>query len=62
MVFSDDPTTVHLHAFQFRVHERFLYTYDFGGNWEHEVRLEKVCRSIPHSAIRFVLAVPALVR
>jgi Plasmid pRiA4b ORF-3-like protein len=42
MVFPDDPTTVSLHGFQLRVHERFLYTYDFSDNWEHEVRLEKV--------------------
>ena len=42
MVFADDPTTVDLRDFQFRVRERFLYTYDFGDNWEHEIRVEKV--------------------
>ena len=32
---------VPLHSFQFRQHERFLYEYDFGDRWEHEVRFEK---------------------
>lgn len=25
-----------------RLRERFLYTYDFGDYWQHEVRLEKI--------------------
>jgi hypothetical protein len=41
-VFSDDPTEVYLRDFRFRLHERFLYTYDFGDHWVHEVRLEKL--------------------
>jgi hypothetical protein len=28
--------------FQFRVHERFLYEYDFNDNWEHEFRVEQI--------------------
>ena len=40
--FPDDPTHVRLADFRFRLRERFLYTYDFGDHWVHEVRLEKV--------------------
>ena len=32
MSFADDPDTVHLADFQFRVRERFLYEYDFNDN------------------------------
>ncbi len=32
---------VPLHSFQFRQSERFLYEYDFGDRWEHEIRFEK---------------------
>jgi hypothetical protein len=59
MVFADDPTTVYLRDFQFRLHERFLYTYDFGDNWEHEVRLEKALPVVQNRSIRPVSAVPA---
>lgn len=31
-----------LRTFQFRIRERFLYEYDFGDLWQHEIRLEKV--------------------
>src|SRR6266508_3368413 len=31
----------HLHRFRFRVNERFLYEYDFGDWWQHEVRIER---------------------
>jgi Plasmid pRiA4b ORF-3-like protein len=30
-----------------RVRERFLYTYDFGDYWQHEMRLEKVLEPEP---------------
>jgi hypothetical protein len=39
--FSDDPRTIKLSSFHFRLRERFLYEYDFGDRWEHEIRLEK---------------------
>jgi hypothetical protein len=39
--FSDDPRTIKLSDFHFRLRERFLYEYDFGDRWEHEIRLEK---------------------
>lgn len=39
--FSDDPAQVQLADFRFRVRERFLYEYDFGDLWQHDVRLER---------------------
>jgi hypothetical protein len=39
--FSDNPENVTLSAFDFRIRERFLYEYDFGDEWLHEVRIEK---------------------
>lgn len=41
MSFSDDPRMIRLSDFHFRLRERFLYEYDFGDRWEHEIRLEK---------------------
>lgn len=39
--FADDPEQAHLNGFRFRVKERFLYEYDFGDLWQHEIRIEK---------------------
>jgi hypothetical protein len=39
---AHDARTVTLSALRFRLNERFLYEYDFGDHWEHEVRLEKI--------------------
>ena len=39
--FTDNPEEVLLSAFGFRTRERFLYEYDFGDEWLHEVRIEK---------------------
>jgi hypothetical protein len=39
--FTDNPAQVHLADFHFRLCERFLYEYDFGDGWQHEIRLEK---------------------
>ena len=39
--FADDPERVPLSAFGFRARERFLYEYDFGDAWLHDVRIEK---------------------
>jgi Plasmid pRiA4b ORF-3-like protein len=41
MGFADNPKHVPLSLFGFRVRERFLYEYDFGDAWLHEVRIEK---------------------
>lgn len=39
--FSTDPDQVRLSNFRFRINERFLYEYDFGDGWQHEVRVEE---------------------
>ena len=41
MSFTDNPEQVPLSTFGFRARERFLYEYDFGDTWLHEVRIEK---------------------
>jgi hypothetical protein len=38
--FPQDAHQVRLADFQFRRNERFLYEYDFGDRWHHEVRIE----------------------
>jgi hypothetical protein len=40
--FDDDPTRVRLRDFRFRLHERFLYGYDFSDNWQHDIRVEQL--------------------
>jgi hypothetical protein len=39
--FADNPEQVPLSTFGFRARERFLYEYDFGDAWLHEVRIER---------------------
>jgi len=39
--FADDPKQVRLCDLRFREGERFLYEYDFGDLWQHEIRIEK---------------------
>jgi hypothetical protein len=39
--FDENPERVLLSAFGFRVRERFLYEYDFGDAWLHDIRIEK---------------------
>jgi hypothetical protein len=41
-VFDDDAAKVHLGDFHFRLGERFLYEYDFGDRWQHDIRLEQM--------------------
>lgn len=41
LYFADDPTTIYLRDFQFRLKERFIYKYNFYDDWQIEVRLEK---------------------
>ena len=40
--FNDDPDTIRLKDFQFRINERFLYEYDFTDDWQHQVRIEAI--------------------
>jgi len=40
--FDDDPKRVRLRDFRFRLHERFLYEYDFSDNWQHDIRVEQL--------------------
>ncbi|MGE0684919.1 MAG: plasmid pRiA4b ORF-3 family protein [Candidatus Binatia bacterium] len=47
MGFSDNPWTVRLVDFGFRVHDRFTYEYDFGDNWEHDLRIEAILDPAP---------------
>ena|SRR5215813_2266896 len=40
--FDDDPRHIRLADFCFRLRERFLYEYDFGNRWQHDLRVEQV--------------------
>jgi hypothetical protein len=40
-IFSDNAHKVRLSDLNFRIRERFLYEYDFGDLWQHEIRVEK---------------------
>lgn len=42
MSFSDDSRQIKLSDFSFQPNERFIYEYNFTGNWEHQIRLEEV--------------------
>ncbi len=39
--FGNNPKEVRLSDLNWRINERFLYQYDLGANWEHEIRYEK---------------------
>jgi Plasmid pRiA4b ORF-3-like protein len=47
---SQDARQVRLVDFQFRHNERFLYEYDFGDRWQHEVRIERGLEDQPKRA------------
>ena len=40
--FTTDARKVLLSQFRFRINERFLYEYDFGDLWQHQIRFEGV--------------------
>ncbi|MBE9213018.1 hypothetical protein IQ247_10060 [Plectonema cf. radiosum LEGE 06105] len=42
MYFSDNPEEVRLSDFGLRIRARFLYEYDFGDSWEHQIRVKKI--------------------
>ena len=39
--FPHDPAQARFADFHFRLCERFLYEYDFGDLWQHDIRVEK---------------------
>lgn len=45
--FRDDPRTVYLKDFQFRVGEKLSYDYDFNVTWKHQIRVEKILEATP---------------
>jgi hypothetical protein len=47
LVFDDDPAAVSLADFRLRAGERFIYEYDFGDFWQHDIRLERVLPLTP---------------
>src|SRR5229473_2667667 len=42
MGFADDPKQIRVADFHFRLRERFLYEYDCGDNWQHDIRIEQL--------------------
>ena len=40
--FYDDPRKVKLSSVDWRAKERFLYEYDFGDSWQHQIRVEAI--------------------
>ena len=47
MSFADDPHQVTLADFRLRAGERFLYEYDMGDFWQHDIWLERVLAPTP---------------
>lgn len=45
--FADNPEQVFLSSFEFQLRERFIYEYDFGDDWIHEIRVEDVLEIDP---------------
>jgi hypothetical protein len=42
VMFYDNPCKIFIGDLGFRVGDTFTYDYDFGDNWEHEIRVEKI--------------------
>lgn len=42
MLFDDNPYLVTLADFKLRARERFVYEYDMGDFWQHDIRIERV--------------------
>jgi hypothetical protein len=45
--FADDPQQMRVADFRFRLRERFLYEYDFGDHWQHDIRVEQIVAADP---------------
>ena len=50
VLFADDPTRVRLADLGLRPRERFGYEYDFGDNWQHDLRVEQIVPVEPRRA------------
>jgi hypothetical protein len=46
--FADDPSQVSLADLKIRARERFIYEYDMGDSWFHDLVLEQVLPADPH--------------
>jgi Plasmid pRiA4b ORF-3-like protein len=46
-LFHKNARQMLLADFSFRLGERFLYEYDFGDRWEHQIRLERTLPVVP---------------
>jgi Plasmid pRiA4b ORF-3-like protein len=49
--FTDDPTEIKLADFGWKVKEQFLYEYDFGDFWQHQIRVEAIITSKSKSLV-----------
>jgi hypothetical protein len=60
--FSTDAKKIVLSQFRFRANERFLYEYDFGSSWQHQIRVERLTvpksRRLPPICIAGACATP----
>ena len=53
--FADNPWAVRLADFGFRGRDRFEYQYDFGDNWEHDLRIEAIVEPDPKKTYPFCI-------
>src|SRR6266545_6375189 len=56
ILFDDDACQVRLSDFKLRAGERFVYEYDMGDFWQHDVRLERVLPLAPGKAYPVCIA------
>jgi len=42
LLFDNDPYQIRLSDFRLRASERFVYDYDMGDYWQHDIRIERV--------------------
>ncbi len=56
--FTDDPQQVPLYTLRLRPKERFLYQYDMGDYWQHQLRLEQVLPFDPVNPVDLTRSYP----
>ena len=54
--FDDNPFQIALSAFELRPGERFVYEYDMGDFWQHDIRLEQVLLRDPRKTYPVCIA------